>query len=296
MPAIDDIKSSWADEVELDSGGLPRPTEVHENGLKIMTEYKYNNDDKKVKVVRTYKITKQIVPKSVAKRKVWAKFGDSEHDKPGPNPQTTMVTEDVHMQFVTNKEEEKASENLLDPLKSMAKCRICNGEHWSVNCPFKGTSMDPSKLMETKPATTPSQDSSGPKTGKYVPPFMKDNAKGGVLGGMRGRDDTSAIRISNLSESMVEADLEELVKKIGPHSKMYLARDKVGFFVGGDRVVGLIFDGCEFVLQNTGLCKGFAYVHFKSRKDAATAIELLNGHGYDHLILSVEWSKPQTQN
>ncbi|KAL1375313.1 hypothetical protein pipiens_004697 [Culex pipiens pipiens] len=45
--------------------------------------------------------------------------------------------------------------------------------------------------------------------------------------------------------------------------------------------------------KNTGLCKGFAYVHFKSRRDAATAIELLNGHGYDHLILNVEWSKPQ---
>jgi len=69
---------------------------------------------------------------------------------------------------------------------------------------------------------------------------------------------------------MTEADLEELVKKIGPQSKMYLARDK-----------------------NTGLCKGFAYVHFKQRKDAAAAIEILNGHGYDHLILSVEWSKPQ---
>lgn len=227
MPALDDIKSSWADEVELDSGSLPRPTEVYENGMKILTEYKYNNDDKKVKIVRTYKVSKQVVPKSVARRKTLPKFGDSANDKPGPNPQTTMVSEDVHMQFITNKEEEKASDNLLDPLKSMAKCRICNGEHWSVNCPFKGTSMDPSKLMEAKAAAAPPPETTGTKTGKYVPPFMKDNAKGGALSTMRGRDDTTAVRISNLSESMVEADLEELVKKIGPHSKMYLARDKV---------------------------------------------------------------------
>lgn len=50
---------------------------------------------------------------------------------------------------------------------------------------------------------------------------------------MRGRDDTAAIRISNLSESITESDLEELVKKIGQHSKMYLARDKVNnlFFI-----------------------------------------------------------------
>lgn len=228
MPAIDDIKSSWADEVLLDAGGLPPPTEVYENGSKIITEYKYNNDDKKIKVVRTYKITKIVVPKSAAKRKAWPKFGDSANDKAGPNAHTTIISEEVQMQLVSAKNEDKAAD-AVDPLKSIAKCRICNGEHWSVNCPYKGTSMDPSKLyeMKTNAAGGPASagaDTSG-KSGKYVPPFLKD-AKGGPLGGLR-RDDTTAIRISNLSESMVESDLEELVKKIGPQSKMYLARDKV---------------------------------------------------------------------
>lgn len=265
---VEDIKCSWADEVELTSGGLPPPTEVNENGTKIVTEYKLNNDDKKLKVVRTYKITKHVVPKSIARRKTLTKFGDSITDKPGPNSHTTVVSEDVYMQFISNKEEEKQSESLLDPSKSIAKCRICAGEHWSVNCPYKGTSFD-TKMMDTKTTTTATPETSTGKPGKYVPPIMRDNPKGGASSAMRGRDDTAAIRISNLSESMVEADLEELVKKIGPHSKMYLARDK-----------------------NTNLCKGFAYVHFKSRKDAAAAIDLLNGHGYDHLILNVEWSKP----
>ncbi|XP_037920613.1 eukaryotic translation initiation factor 3 subunit G-1 isoform X2 [Hermetia illucens] len=267
MPAIDDIKSSWADEVELDQGELPAPSEIIENGHKIVTEYKYNNDDKKIKVVRTYKITKRAVPKVIAERKTWAKFGDSEHDKPGPNSHTTMVAEDVYMQFLSSKEEEKANDNILDQIKNIGKCRICSGEHWSAHCPFKGTVMDTSKLMESKPAV-PAVPAETSKSGKYIPPFLKDSQKGGT--GMRGRDDTAAIRISNLSESITESDLEELVKKIGQHSKMYLARDK-----------------------NTGLCKGFAYVHFKQRKDAAAAIEILNGHGYDHLILNVEWSKPQ---
>lgn len=117
MPAIDEIKSSWADEVELDSGGLPPPTEILENGFKIVTEYIINKDDKKAKVVRTYKITKHVVPKVVARRKTLSKFGDSVNDKPGPNPHTTIISEDIYMQFVTNKEEEKANENLLDPSK-----------------------------------------------------------------------------------------------------------------------------------------------------------------------------------
>ena len=52
-----------------------------------------------------------------------------------------------------------------------------------------------------------------------------------------------------------------------------------------------------FILfQSTGQCKGFAYVHFKFRADAAKAIQTLNGYGYDHLILNVEWSKPPQNN
>ncbi|KAI9590769.1 hypothetical protein GQX74_008936 [Glossina fuscipes] len=266
MPGVETIKS-WADEVEFDFGNLPPPTEDFENGFKYVTEYKYNKDDKKVKVVRTYKISKQVVPKTVAKRRTWTKFGESKNDKPGPNSQTTMVAEEIFMQFLNIKEEEKTADPLLDPTKNIAKCRICNGEHWSVNCPYKGTAMD-TNLMEKKASAAAAAATEAPKPGKYVPPFLKDNQKSGM--GMRGRDDTAAIRISNLSESMTEQDLEELIKRIGQHTKMYLARDK-----------------------NTGICKGFAYVHFRHRQDAAAAIEILNGHGYDHLILSAEWSKPQ---
>lgn len=239
MPVIDEMQS-WADEVLMDSGTLPAATEVFQNDHKIVTEYTLNDDDKMVKVVRTYKISKQEVSKSAARRKGLPKFGESAGDKPGPNPHTTIISqEEFQMQFISAKEEEKSAE-LLDPLKSIAKCRICNGEHWSVNCPFKGTSMDPSKIYDSKPAVGPpgAPGVSGVGTGgKYVPPFLKDSK--GALSGLRGRDDTSAIRISNLSESMVEADLEELVKKIGPHSKMYLARDKVMFTVHffGDRLM-----------------------------------------------------------
>lgn len=170
MPAVEDVKYSWADEVELDSGNLPPPTESNENGLRIQTEYKHV-DEKKVKVVRTYKIVKQLVPKSVARRKALPKFGDSKDDKPGPNPQTTMISEDVNMQFITNKEEEKSNEAAIDPTKAFVKCRICNGDHWSVNCPYKGTSMEAGKMADIKPTTT--TETVGSKPGKYVPPCMK---------------------------------------------------------------------------------------------------------------------------
>ena len=37
--------------------------------------------------------------------------------------------------------------------------------------------------------------------------------------------------------------------------------------------------------------QGFAFVSFHERTDAAKAIMNLNGFGYDHLILKVEWAK-----
>lgn len=63
MPvSVDDVNTSWGDDDDLEKS-LPPPSEVFENGLKIVTEYKIDDQDKKVKVVRTYKIEKRIVSK-----------------------------------------------------------------------------------------------------------------------------------------------------------------------------------------------------------------------------------------
>ncbi|XP_033323630.1 eukaryotic translation initiation factor 3 subunit g1 [Megalopta genalis] len=284
MP-VADVKSSWADEVEEEVAALPSPSEIYENGFKVLTEYKYNQDNKKVKVVRTYKIEKRIVSKTIAVRKNWAKFGDSVDDRPGPNPATTVGGEDVFMQFISSKEEEnKVEEDNLDKLKNMGdkgvvKCRNCNGDHWTSKCPYKDTVLAGGKVPDDKKplinAGAPGAVAElKPQGSKYVPPSMRDggNKRGDAMQ-MQRRDDITTIRISNLSESTTDADLEELVKPFGTVLKFYLPKDK-----------------------QTNLCKGFAYVHFKYRVEAAKAIATLNGYGYDHLILNVDWSKPQTQN
>ena len=82
------VGSSWADEIEEgDTTTLPPSSEKIKGDTKIVTEYMFNEDKKKVKVVRTYKIERKMVPKIVAERRVWPKFGMSKNDKPGPNPQ-----------------------------------------------------------------------------------------------------------------------------------------------------------------------------------------------------------------
>lgn len=154
--------------------------------------------------------------------------------------------------------------------KGAVKCRTCNGDHWTTKCPWKDTVLAGGKIPEEKKVTSTIDSSKPGSSSKYVPPSLREGAnKRSDNPNMQRRDDATAIRIANLSESTVEGDLEDLVKPFGPIQKLYLAKDKT-----------------------TGVCKGFAYIHFKFRADASKAIQSLNGHGYDHLILNVDWSKP----
>ena len=226
-------------------------------------------------------------------RKEWRKFGDSERDKSGPNEKNTIIGDDVSMRFILNKEEENRQDDddrlkLLGDKRGVVKCRNCGGDHWTTTCTYPPID----KSANEKKVTSASELSSGSgdmskgaiangnaaaaaaaTSNKYVPPSLRDssgNRRADSSTLLPKRDDTTAIRISNLSESTTESDLEELVRPFGEIFKIFLAKDR-----------------------NTGLCKGFAYVHYKRRESAANAITMLNGHGYDHLILDVDWSKPQ---
>lgn len=130
----------------------------------------------------------------------------------------------------------------------------------------------PDDKKPASPAVGASEMSSSRPAGgsKYVPPSMREggNRRGESMQTQR-RDDYASIRISNLSESTTDQDLEDLVRPFGHVQKIYLAKEK-----------------------NTNVCKGFAYVHYRSEAEAAAAIKTLNGYGYDHLILSVDWSQP----
>nr|ALS04679.1 eukaryotic translation initiation factor 3 subunit G [Pseudodiaptomus poplesia] len=298
MTMPEPIPSSWADEIEdSDTTALPPPSEKIKGDIKTVTEYKFNDQEKKVKIVRTYKIEKKMVPKVIAERKTWPKFGLSRSDKPGPNPSTTVVAEEIFMQFVANKEEaEKEQEqSALDRLKAtnkgVVKCRICKEDHWTTQCPYKdtlgpirdtlsevGRGIDEGAGVGGGPGGPSSIAAvgGGATTGKYVPPSKRggDTGRPGQGDSMdrKGRgDETAAIRVSNLSENVSDEDLKELCQNFGRIARIFLAKDK-----------------------NTGKCKGFAFVNFHQKEDAAKAISTLNGYGYDHLILSVEWAKPST--
>jgi len=286
---------TWGDIMEEEDRAedMPPLIELIENNIKTIIEYKRNDEGKKVKVTRTYKLENRKVPKSIARRKMLQKFGDAKRDNPhGPDPSTTYVAEDVFFKFVFNKEEANNQED--DPLKKLqgqkiVKCRVCKGDHWTTKCPYKD-SLQPlqQKEQEEKAAVAataakeavrqaPVTASPAGQPTKYVPPSLRgggDNTqRRGETMQNRRTDEAATVRVTNLSEDTIESDLQELFRPFGQISRIYLAKDKV-----------------------TNQSKGFAFISYVRRDDAARAIKALQGYGYDHLILNVEWAKPSTNN
>nr|QQL94309.1 initiation factor 3 [Urechis unicinctus] len=282
-----DTKPSWAEQVEFgEDEALPPAIEDFDDdtGVKTVTEYKYNEDGKKVKLVRKYKIEVKKVSKSTAIRKTWKKYGAAAGDPPGPNPSNTIISEETFMQFVHSKEQLLEQEE--DPLakmkgQKMVSCRICKGDHWTTRCPYKDSLQPLQESLDPEKNKTEGGEAGGPASAapggpkreggvKYVIPSMRDGGnKRGESMVARGKDEAATIRVTNLSEDTRESDLQELFRPFGAISRIYLAKDKV-----------------------TGQSKGFAFINFHRREDAARAIAGVSGFGYDHLILNVEWAKP----
>ena len=77
----------------------------------------------------------------------------------------------------------------------------------------------------------------------------------------------NSLRVSNLSEQTTEQDVHELFNYFGRIQRVFIVRDKI-----------------------TQKSRGFAFITFSNSKDAANALNNLNGYGYDNLILKVEYS------
>lgn len=268
--------SSWADQVEEEevqefgNDKLPPVSEKVDGNTKIVTEYKINEDGKKVKIVRTYRIEIQKTSKSVARRKHLPKFGASANDPPGPQRATTIISEDVGMQFINSRQEEIHDQE--DPMLSKFRNQL---QYYMFFKNFKTNNNRPTDKEEDEKKED--ADSAAPAAvgtgGKYVPPSLRAGAtaRGSSMPSRGTRDEQATIRVTNLSEETKESDLQELFRPFGPIQRIYLAKDK-----------------------HTQQSKGFAFINFYKREDAAKAIQAISGFGYDHLILNVEWAKPST--
>ena len=154
--------------------------------------------------------------------------------------------------------------------------------------PEEGDDEDPAGNTDGRTMTTPWAAGVTQAGGKYVPPSARGGGAGPSMGGGKGGlealsnklgdagaktfeddRDQNTIRVTNISEDTTEADLQELFSPFGRISRVYLAKDR-----------------------KTMTSRGFAFISFVHHEDAAKAMEKLQGFGYDHLILKLEWARP----
>ncbi|PWW80583.1 translation initiation factor 3, RNA-binding subunit [Tuber magnatum] len=274
MPDLPSSRANWADDEEFDDPSVLPPQQVVNNpdGTKTVITYRFNDNGKKVKTTRKIRTTivKEHVNPRVAERKEWAKFGAEKGHSRGPDLSTTSVGENIIFRPSTNwkstSKEDNAEENKLkDQLKDKkVACRICKGDHFTARCPFKDT---------LPPLDDGAGAIGGSGGGSYVAPHLRGKKGAGESmpgsgGSYRDRDDLATLRVTNVSELAEEGDLRDMFERFGRVTRVFLAKDR-----------------------DTGRAKGFAFISYVDRSDAARACERMDGYGFRHLILRVEFAK-----
>ncbi|KAL8652846.1 MAG: hypothetical protein Q9210_002451 [Variospora velana] len=307
-------RPDWADDEEFDDPSTlpPQTITTNKDGTKTIITHTFNDAGKKVKTTRRIRTTvvRETVNPRVAERRGWSKFGLEKGHAVGPSFDTTSVGENIIFRpSVTWKRDAKDGKDggkelgegdkemdggidknsLKQQLKDKkVKCRICDGEHYTMKCPFKDTlAPDGVDGAVGSAAGAGGVDGAGGVGGDdggkegglgaggggYVPPHLRN--KGGVtgekMGGKYERDDLATLRVTNVSEFAEENDLREIFERHGRVTRVFLAKDR-----------------------ETGRAKGFAFISYADRADAARACEKIDGYGYGHLILRVEFAKRAT--
>jgi translation initiation factor 3 subunit G len=249
---------------------------IDSKGIQIITSYRQHTTVASQLIKTTTKVKVNTVQireaKAVEERRKWKKFGDAvKDDTAAPAQRSTIISkDDIYM------EDPNADTDLQDE-DPTAQLGNNLSEFWA-----KQRRRELNRKYEIDGDDAEGGDGGGwthvgagggtasGTTAKYIPPSQRAAmASGGVVKPERRTDDLNTIRVTNISENTSEADLQELFKPFGRISRVYLAKDKE-------------------TLQS----RGFAFVSFVNKDDAARAMDELQGHGYDHLILKLEWARP----
>lgn len=267
--------ADWADDGA--SNPIPRMEVVKgPDGVSTITEYGMSEDGFLSKTVKVVKISQieRTVSKAVAARKNWTKFGDCAGKPVGlERGISTVSVDEIFMEWVEHRDEEENEEEEADlraqaanDIQSMLKMerfkrradeRKKGVANWAQLMSLEASQRNPDGGAPV-PGMRAGDGGGGAPDGKYVPPSKRSGAAGSALMGdsMYGRDDSTTVRVSNLSKATLEADLEELCHPFGETRRIFLSRDR-----------------------DTGESKGFAFVTFREKRDAEQAISKLNGFG-----------------
>mmetsp|Transcript_375 Transcript_375/g.503 ORF Transcript_375/g.503 Transcript_375/m.503 type:complete len:333 (-) Transcript_375:269-1267(-) len=295
MTVISNSKA-WADDDEEEELPSRQETPVNSKGIKTVTEYRLNAAGQRIKIVREIKVIKleKRVPKVIAERKArMKKFGAAATSKDESNVTIVSTTDEK----VTLEDPDAAGEgsqaaNVKDAINEFARKQMWRKlqQKYGVDGDTGGMSPVPedddeelgmsrrTNNDETGAAPSSTADESGGMRSTYKIPHLRGKVDSGGSGGLSrlanaSQDDHATLRVTNISEETAEADLQKLFSPYGRIARIYLAKDR-----------------------ETMASRGFAFVSFVHRHHAAHAMEALQGHGYDHLILKIEWAQPSNRS
>lgn len=290
----------WADvdEDDEDESGLASPsksgtrfeTKPDQDGIKTVIEY-VEKGGQTYKVTRKIKVTTivQRVNEAIKARRSMEKFGKSvgldarEQDSLVQKSVEEVPIELTKKNTVSLVAKDDAEDKFYEQSLQITDSLFKEKKVWSSINAEKQAERDsaaPPAAEEKKPdaAAAPAAPDAAAgtekKAGTYLPPSLRGKGADGKGGGKDGKGDPgqeASLRITNLSEDCREGDLQDLFSTIGRLQRVYLAKD-----------------------MGTGLSRGFAFVTYYNREDAQKAIDKLNKHPYDNLILQVQFAKPRT--
>ncbi|GKY92619.1 hypothetical protein MPSEU_000232000 [Mayamaea pseudoterrestris] len=266
---------------------------IDSQGIQITTTYKRHptHSHQLIKTITKSKIeiVKCKEPKSMQERRQWKVFGQAAVDLKEKNQTTVQSKEEILLEDPhadTDLQDQDAGAAIAGNLnafwakqqrRQLERKYDVGGTPGATEGGAEGWTQV-GKTLASGGAFTPGAAAAGTGPGKYMTPaqragLVNPDASGGDAGAFRRTDDLNTLRVTNLSTSTTESDIQELFARYGRISRVYLAKDK-----------------------ETLESRGFAFVSFVNKEDAARAMEGLQGHGYDHLILKIEFARPNAKD
>lgn len=260
------MRRRWGD-ADDDEDALPESTTVGPNDRGIITKTEYYKNPKGVAMKKITKIQLVKVQTKVyeitAERKQWPKFGLA--GSQGNRGVTVQSVDQVTFERTNlpKKEEKKDTNAAKSAMEGRSLTDVMEEKR-------RQRELMRAQGLLPEPEAPPTDMAAGAagaarKDGVYVPP----SRKAGYVSD-RPREADHSLRVSNLSETVDEGALRDLFGRFGDVSRVCVVYDR-----------------------DTGEHRGFAFVNFRSKMAALKAIEILDGYGYENMILRVEMAAPR---
>jgi translation initiation factor 3 subunit G len=259
------MSGAWADDEPLtSSSGAFEDIDAHGNKVITTIIEKNGKQYKQKRTVKKRTRTRVVNKRAEERKRNWVPFGKAIENDSG----VTVVCEDIKFD-IRGAGGSDAQEKIREIEGDITRMLIGEGK-WTRKGARTGTMAALDAMGGDAPSTPLGGDD---KPGRSAPGVYVAPGRGAGKGDRdRYGDEAYTLRVTNLSESVTEDNLKTLFNRFGSLQRVFLVKDKT-----------------------TKVSKGFAFVSYLHRADAEKAMSKVHGMGHDHLILQVEWARPQAK-